>query len=313
MSASTLSSGTNLEYGGFYLPSIAFGYLAVQTENHTATLFNLSPTNWYLGLSVLALVSAVLVHGLLKSVFGPKNSGPASSGGGGPNPMNRDVVTSRMFYAIFKTGRPVHYRDKSLFNIVKTLDDFPIKKRRLLLALSLAFSVFGLLIFFPYSISQLIPTLYSENLVPQGILFLQFVWVLQLSTFKHWPSVYLMDSRQQPKLGEDTDEFGIFLLHVDALKDFSWEVDSSSGGELKLHYESIAKDADEEMAIFESVVMAFSGTVAQSEYPCKRLSVTVVEDDLTVGEYQIESTTAQAYARGEIDFEEILTHILAQL
>lgn len=298
MSVGLPSLSSRLYYGGFYLPSAILGYLWLVDESTDKLSLWIFEAN-YLVLSLLGLFSAVIIHGIYRAVFGPQGSNS--------NPLSKDEAYRNILYVMFRSGRPIFFKNpiENYDKIMPHLSRWPV-----ILVSSFAPLVFGGL--FLYSLLRGAATV-SDDLILGSLLFLQLAWIGRFFTFFLWPNTYLMGSRATPEISKLSEEFGVYLVNTSAIGEFEWGYSPEEGGHLKFRYETIASSPEEEITAFENIVNAFGGTFAKSDYSCTRLEAAVIEEGDNVADYTISSELVRTYTNGQVEFDTILGHILAEI
>lgn len=297
MSASSVSLASQLRYGGFYLPAAALGYASLKSDRELVIPYLDTEVGMYFLLAAISILAATIVHDILHSVFGPTNVEP--------KPKSETTAFRRLLYAIFNEGRPSYYSDLS--ELSRFID---VSRRRVLIVGIASTSALSLLVLYPYSMAVLFQYTDSTNLLPAGLLFVQAVWMVRFLTPSWWPNVYITDYRASPKIEDDIEEFAMVLVSSTVLGEFEYDYQTEDGGVLRLRYESLAENGEDERAVFEQIFTAFSGTVAKGDYPCRSLSAHVIESGELIAKYNVSSKQAREYADGELEFEELLSTVM---
>lgn len=300
MSASSVSLGTQLRYGGFYLPAAAFGYVSLISDTYLKIPYLDVEVGMYLLLAVISVFAATIVYDIFHSVLGPTNVEPIAK--------SKATVLQRLLYAIFNEGRPSYYG-----NLGELLRLIEISGKRALIVGTASACTLSLLILYPYSVIVLFQHVDPSNLLPTGLLFVQVIWAVRFLTPSWWPNVYILDYRNTPKIEEDVEEFAMVLISSNIIGEYEYKYQTKEGGELLLQYESLAENEEDERVVFEQIFTAYAGTVAKGDYPCRRLNATVIESGESVAEYKVGSMKARAYADGELEFERLLSIVINEL
>ena len=189
----------DLRIAGVYLPGILLFYRYTQSGDWCP-----------LKLGFLSILGAVLVHGILRNVFGP--------GGPEKNPLEKTTGIQRFLVLMTTVGPAKHFADtyrdvalnaRSYWNLLH-----PIRKWFWLLAIVLVLAVF------PYttyvSLVEIFPLLVEVPFAVKGLYIALVAWVLQnFVIWGRYPAVYLLE--QDPSRGYNlSPDAGVFSPETDA-------------------------------------------------------------------------------------------------
>lgn len=290
MSASIARTVEGLESGGYYLPALSLGYL-----HYT------SGADLFLYFSISSLIGAVLGHGVLKSVSGPK--------GREIFPVKKETVFQLIQLVLFGGGDPNQF-EGSIRGVAKV--DKQVSNSRLVLLTIVFVTSFSTILSFPYSAYHLWTALPAESFIPGVLLFLEVVWILQVVTFPIWPNAYLLAQESNTKLEieERMDEFQRWLSIDDSgpkLKELKYN--SEEGGVLMLEYESEFSKSSQMRSEIEDVAFGFS-VFSQTPYPIQELVATITRDGHPIGDYRITASLAQGYDSNDISSDEYINKVM---
>lgn len=290
MSASIIRTAEGLESGGYYLPALSLGYL-----------YTISGNDLFLYFSISSLIGAVLGHGVLKSVSGPK--------GREVFPVKKETVFQLIQLVLFGGGDPNQFKG-SIRGIAKV--DKQVSNPRLVLLIIVFVTSLSTLLSFPYSAYHLWTTLPGKSLIPGVLLFLEVVWILQVVTFPIWPNAYLLvqESNTKLEIEERMDEFQRWLTIDDTGADLKeLKYNSEEGGVLMLEYESEFSKLSRMRDEIEDVAFGFS-VFTQTPYPIQELVATITRDGHPIGDYRITASLAQEYDSNNISSGEYISKVL---
>lgn len=276
---------------GLYLPTVSLGYVHVASGDVV-----------HLALAAASLLGAVLVHGFLRSVFGPGLAERSAVDG--------DEFVQRVQLALYNRGTLGDF-PSSWRSLHRAERAFP-KRRFPLVALTF---VSGLALFGCLGVSLYgVGTLFAGGDAVAGLLGLvQVVWLLQLVLWRSWPSVHSsLDYRTGIELGIERDigEFRRFLESNEDIRGPSLSYETSAGGAVFLQYRTDSTTREEMRSEVETVAYGYAATVAQSDYPCGGVAVTLLGSDGPVGNYHIETTHANKYTDRKLPVQKYVDQIL---
>lgn len=302
MSTIPISKISDLQYGGFYLPSASYGYLFLeQSEQYPVLDLFIFESSILFIASFLALFGAVLVHTSMKATLGKPTEEPRFIG--------QSTLIQRVLYVLFSEGRPSHY-PKSIslesFNSSRLMN-MNITRRRWFLFALVVFSISYLVFSYFHSGWLLLLDLASLGLVGGVLAFSQAAWLLQVTMSDWWPTSYSLDYREEPSIATEMEEFTHFLYKCDKIGRFEWEY-FPEDGVFRFRYETLANSAKEEEEIFKILLIGYSATIAQSEYYCEEMIAEVVSDEEKQAVFPIKSEDVEDLGHKNIDYA--LTSIL---
>lgn len=276
---------------GLYLPTISLGYL-----------YLLAGTVSHLAVAAVSLLGAMLVHGFLRSVFGPGLAERSSVDAAEFVQRLQLVLYNRGALSDFPSSwRALHRADRS----------FP--KRRLPLVAVTVGSGLALGVGLGLSLFELWFQFVTGTPIA-GLLFLgQAVWILQPILWSGWPSVHSsLDYQTGIELGIERDigEFRRFLELNEDIHGPSLSYESNTGGAVFLQYRTDCRTKEEMRSEVETVAYGYAATVAQSNYPCGGVAVTLLGSDGPIGNYHIETTHANKYTDRKLPVQKYVNQIM---
>lgn len=296
MSAIPISKISDLQYGGFYLPSASYGYLFLEYSEQYAVLdLFIFKANVLFIASFLALFSAVLVHTAMKATLGRPT--------GEPRFIGQSTLIQRILYVLFSEGRPSYYpKSISLEEFDNSrLKDMNITRKRWVLFSLVVFSIAFLAFSYFHSGWLLLLELDSLGFVGGVLAFSQAAWILQVTMSDWWPSSYSLDYREKPSIATEVEEFTHFLYKYDKMGRFEWEY-FPEDGVFRFRYETLATSSNEEEEILKILLIGYSATIAQSEYYCEEMIAEVIDDGEKQAVFSIKSEDVEYLRKKNIDY-----------
>jgi hypothetical protein len=291
MSTQLARNLTRLQAGGLYLPSLAYGYLFINTS-------------WmgYLILGCISLIGAVLSHGTLDATVGPDREAL---------PINKTAFYKLLQHALFKEKSPSDYPG-NLWDV--GMFDHRVPLRRWAWVVFVFITSLVLIVSYPYSVIELWSFVSADQLVPGLLIFIQITWILQITLRPFIPTSYLvLEERPESNLdiSENTTELREFLSlenGLDEITEIGYK--SRGGGTAVLGYRTEYTTTEEMREEIEDVAVGFAVTFAHSKYPCETLKATLHDDTGPFGSYEIKRDWAESFNEDQLMLVEYINRIV---
>jgi hypothetical protein len=299
VSFSPIRQAENLQLGGLYLPSVAFGFLVVKSSETGITIFDMSIISYFWAM-VITLISAAWSQGFIESYTDSQKPG---------KPLSQGTVSQRMLYTVYNEGSPEDYPTDP--KVPPHQYDTEIPKTRYLVAIVTSLLWIFFILTYPYTIWKLSNYALSQgSLLAGAIAFVQSAFILRVTFSELWPNTYLRYRYPEPDVIEELQQFGVYLRDEDTsdVLDFGFKPEEGGYVDLELDSESI-EDLEE---VIEFVILGYAGIIVSSDFPCQKCILSISQESEEATEYKIKTESVEEFREGERTISDLVNEIMGQ-
>jgi hypothetical protein len=314
MSASAIREGSDLQFGGFYLPAITFGYLYMEgvTSDLLIWIPGVSSENELLLLATITTITGVISHISFRVITGEQGIDLTQTRVPG------ELYRQRLGYLLLGEASPVRYST----SLKKTALLESISIRHIARITVITTSLLVLLVSFPASVIRIWSYFPNGGSISGLLLFLNVVFVLQ-ATVSSFIKITGDSSEQRSSIFSTLHNFESFLTHCDQIVHQKLSYRFTDGGEYGLIHEVWPAEVDifepseevttEDIRKSISFVCLAYPAYLLSSYPAAGLTVIIAKDGEKAAAYRIDSDLADKFAKGEIAWEEYISQVHSTL